>query len=439
MTSLPQEIHNIICAINTWQTQRIQLAVRIAHDAFEHMTSSDITNIQSLLEELDRRLIEEISPEINARSDSDSAATDIFEPNDGDVADGGVEPMSNTPTSTSSPPIPGRCIRQLSHTWSMDDVDGQALAIKQKSVATYNCYKDTNNGVMACHDNQLVYVDWVLRPETQGNVNKIRVVSVEGDDQEQHPFRSVAFPSDLENMRVVDIDYASFMSKYIFAVISRQPMLERRSFLYCFDSEDDSFERWVSLTDTKDGLIARFCCCAGKPIIYLIVNVFGEARLLTMDSDGTVRDRKAVHDLPLGVENGRLVDVACTSRNDRLAIAYNTSVSGTERARISICLMDPSNWVRMASLNLGSADALYTVPRLTWLNKLAMFVLVNHENDQLLTFNIEGKLLGWRSFFHFVEEYEEPYLRPVNVCAADSTEWIAVRYTRFINIHHIIP
>ena len=340
--------------------------------------------------------------------------TDIAE-SEGDFADDGGESMSNTSISTSSPPTPPRCTRQLSQTWSMDDVDGQALAINQTSIATYNCYKDNNNGVMACHGKELVYVDWVLRPETQGNVNKIRIVSIDGNDQKQQAFRSVAFPPDLENMRVVDIDYASFMSKYIFAIITRQPTVERTSFLYCFNSEDDSFERWVSLTDTKDGLIARFCCCAGKPIIYLIVNAFGEARLLTMDSDGTVRDRKAAHDLPLGVEKGRLIDVACTSRNDRLAIAYNTSVSGAERGRIGICLMDPRNWARMASLNLGSADALYTVPRLTWINKLAMFVLVNHENDQLLTFNVEGKFLGWRSFFHFVEEYEEPYLRPINV------------------------
>lgn len=109
----------------------------------------------------------------------------------------------------------------------MDDVDGQVLDIKQTSIAAYDCYKDSNNGLIACHNSQYVYVDWVLRRGTQGNINKIRVVSVEGDDQEQYPFRRAAFPSELENMRVDDIDYASFISKYIFPFITRQSTVKR--------------------------------------------------------------------------------------------------------------------------------------------------------------------------------------------------------------------
>jgi hypothetical protein len=441
MTSLPEEIRNTICAINTWQTLRIQSAVRIAHDAIEYMTSADIAGIDFLSEELDRRLIDEILPEVHAQSDFDSTNGNILEPNDDGHSDGDTESMLNSSCTPSLSSLSVASSSQLSLTWSTNDVDGQALPIERKSIATYSCYKDMNYGVMACHGTELVYPDLIIRSNPQGSHYAMRIVMVKGDypEQPQPLLRSIDFPSDLKSIRIVDLDYAFFMSKYIFAAITYQSNLRRESSLYCFNTKDDSFERWVSLADTKDGLISRMCCCVDKPIIYLIVNVFGEGRLLTMGSTGAINNRKSAHDLPLGVENARLVDVACTSNNHILAIAYNTTVNRFGRGQIGICLMDPINWVRMASLKLGSAVAEYTVPRLTWLNKLAMFVLVNHENDQLLTFNAEGKTLGWRSFFHFIEQYDEPYLRPVNVCAADTCDWIAIRYSRFINIHRVIP
>ena len=433
-TSLSQTTLNEIRAINTWQTQRIQLVQRVAQDALENLRAASHVDIGALSHDLDRRLIDEISPNVDQLSDVTYTPSNAQGQGDGGYAEDDAESLSGF--SGVPPPLwPSSESCQLSSSWSSENVDGQGLTIKKTASSTYRCYKDSNNGVMAFNGNELVYVDWILQRDMSGN-NEIRVAAVPRVGQQQHSLRSIPFPPNLENMRVVDIDYVPFMSAYVFAVVTRQPATDRRSFLYSFNSREDSFEQWIAFTDTNNGLITRICCCSSKSLIYLIVNMFGENRLIVLDQFGKVRIRKSPADLPLPNENARLVDVACTTNNDQLALAYNTSTMDMQ-GRIGVCLTDPKTWTRIATVNLGSAKAPYTVPRLTWLNKENMFAAVNHENDQLITFNSEGKVVGWRSFFYFVEEYEEPNLRPINICAAHSSDWIAVRYTRFINIHRV--
>lgn len=433
-TPLPQTTLNEIRAINTWQAQRIQLVQRVVQAALENLIATSHANIGELSNDLDRRLMEEIFPDVDQLSDITYTRSNTEGQEDGGYAEDDVESSSSfSDVPRQLWPSSESC--QLSSSWASENVDGQGLIIKKTPSSTYRCYKDSNNGVMAFNGNELVYIDWILQRDASGN-NEIRVAAVPRVGQLQSSLRSIPFPHNLENMRVVDIDYVPFMSAYVFAVVTRQPAMDRRSFLYSFDSRDDSFEQWTAFTDTNNGLITRICCCSSKSLIYLIVNMFGENRLIMLDQSGQVRIRKSPADLPLPIENARLVDVACTTNNDQLALAFNTSTMDMQ-GRIGVCLTDPKTWTRIATVNLGSAQAPYTVPRLTWLNKENMFAAVNHENDQLITFNTEGQVVGWRSFYYFVQEYEEPNLRPINICAPHSSESIAVRYTRFINIHRV--
>src|SRR5579871_1691057 len=123
-------------------------------------------------------------------------------------------------------------------------------------------------------------------------------------------------PRELDNMRVVDIDYASHMSKYIMAVVKRisphdQTTTDRKSLIYLFNSKDDSFERWLPFCNISDemGLVMCICYCPNQSIIYLIMNVFGQSDLVILNGYGTVQDRKRSSDLPLKVEGARLVDI----------------------------------------------------------------------------------------------------------------------------------
>ena len=325
-------------------------------------------------------------------------------------------------------------VRKLPSDGSSDDVEGQALAISSSATHSYQCYKDINNAVIALHNDELVFVDWKLQRDGIGN-NVIRIVTMGNENGRQNFVRSVPFPVDLLDMRVVDMEYVPFRSTYIFASVPRPQKIrgQQKCFLYSFDSTNDKFQERIPFTDSKNGVITRFCCCPDKKVVYLIINVFGESYLTTLDTNDHICDEKAADTLL--PHHGRLVDVACTTKNEQLAFTYNT-IEKNIQGRIGVCPVDLTTWARIVNIDLGLTSIAYVIPRLIWSNKQNMFILVNYESHRLITFNPEGEIVGSRSFSCFVPEYEAN-LSPINICTSYNGSWVAVRYARCVNVHRV--
>jgi hypothetical protein len=311
---------------------------------------------------------------------------------------------------------------------------------------------------MALNKDELVFVDWVLQADGTGQL-KMRIASIndsiveaneeegnteEGNTEEtyQNRFRIVSFPSEIQNMRAVDIEYARCKSAYIIGLNAQGSLNEhspayRSPWLYLFDSTQDIFEPWIPLLNPHEnyGLLNRICCCNKEPIIYLITNKFGNVGILVLDEWGTIQCRKYASDLFPEYERARLIDIACTGNNDLLAIAYNSSTRESE-GRFGVRLWDPTTWVRMSNLDLGLISVPFTIPRLVWLNQHDMFALVNQLNGQLYVFDRRATILGQRSFIVYVDGYNPPSVSPINICVAEK-DLVAIRYTRFINIHRV--
>lgn len=418
MAALPDATRNEIRAINTWQMQRIQLIQRIAQDALENLNRTANIGIGDLAATLDHRLTDELSPDDETSSEFGSTTNETLNPEEeNDQSD---ETRSCAGAS------------QISSTWSSTDVDGQGLMLKQTIRQSFECYRDSNHGVIACHANELTYVDWVLQPDGQG-MNEMTVASIENPDL----IRRIQFPYELDQMRVVDMEYVPFLSSYLFAITTRGTPGSRQSLLYRFDSTNDSFQSWIRFSDDNFGLVNRLCSSNQRRIIYFLVNAFGQNRLIILDESGKQIDRKSIDELPINVRDSRLTDLAVIPSTYRLALAYNASTPTGVTNRIGICIIDPRDWSRISSIDLGSAQMMYTVPRVAWLHQQDMFAIVNHEHEHVIFCNADGQVVGRRSFAHYIEEYEPPNLNPINICPSIGEDWIVFRYTRVINIHRI--
>lgn len=333
---------------------------------------------------------------------------------------------------------------EWSYISSSPDPD-QALAIKRTTEISYPCYSDGENGVMALNDDELVYVDWVWRQDGSGR-HKIRIVRpkvINSDNEGTNGcFRSIITPNEFDKMRFVDMDYASHLSRYIMALVERispyeRSAMARNSLIYLFDSKNEAFEQWLPFCKISQGmgLITRMCYCSRPSLTYLIVNTFGQSDLVILNANSSVQDRKPSNDLPLTISDARLVDIACTPNNDLIALGFNTA-SAQSRGHMGVCLVKPKSWIRMSSIDLYQTNIPFRVPRLAWINRQALFALLNQYGD-IIVFDTNGKTLGTRKFKNSDENYgrHPAPCHPSNLCV--QSHWIAIRYTRFITIHRV--
>ena len=438
-------------AINAWQMRRLNLVQSIAEKTLANLIYTPAMDIDSLSNDLDKLLFNDLNPHMSDVSDSN---TIIFNRGDNDDDDYGgdddEEKSSIEHLTIPSAQPPRYLIRAPSEEMSIDSAatsrKGQAITIKQTPHAYYPCYSDSSNGVMAFNGDELVYVDWVWKEDKITGRYKVRMINTKttnlpNDNQRQQNFRSILCPRELNSTRFVDIDYAPYMSKYMMALVERispdeQVPMARKSLIYLFNSSEETFEPWASFCEGSDqmGLVTRLCCCHNQPIVYLIMNVFGQSDLIILKSDGTLHDRKTTEDLFLPLSNARIVDIACTANNDRIALAFN-STTNQSSGETGVCLVDPRKWIRIASINLDQTNIPFTLPRLTWIENQALFGLID-QDAQLLVFNRDGNALGTRSFLCPVKNQGD-HLYPRNICAPQS-HWVAIRYDRVITIHRVL-
>ncbi|CAM4848278.1 unnamed protein product [Rotaria magnacalcarata] len=410
--------------IRQWRERCQKLVNKIADDALENSTS-DPTTTETLTETLNNALVEDSNNTKSATVNTGPSDEDTdFGGNDDSFWNGGMPPQTRWPQPRS---------RQLSISSSISSSAGQAIHIKGTVKNTYACFRDGDNRVMALNGSELVFVDWVRQNDGDGQL-KMRVAPINNtiveanedesytDETDQNNFRIVNFPPETQNMRVVDMEYSRWKSAYIIGLNEQSSTGEyssgiRTSWIYLFDSDDDTFEPWIPLSNPQGnlGFVNRICGCNGKPIMYVAINKFGESGLLVLNEWGVLLSRQYASDLFPDYERLRFIDIACTKNNDLLAIAYNTAIIGSD----------------------GLTAMPFTVPRLVWINQLAMFALVNQTNGQLCVINLEGHILGQRLFTLNIEEYDPPTVFPINICAAEK-DYVAIRYSRFINIHRVI-
>ena len=433
-------------AINAWQMRRLNLVQSIAEKTLENLVFSPALDIDSLSNDLDKLLFNDLNPHLGNNSDTCTIISDA----DNDDYGGEDEADRSSVDNFSVKSTPQFLIRTPSEQMSIDSCatssKGQTMTIKQTANAYYICYSDKNNGVMASHGDELVYIDWVWKHDRSSGRYKVRITNTKqtgssNEDQRQEILRSSFCPYELHTARIVDMDYAPHMSKYMLALVDRispdeQSPLDRKSLIYLFDSTDDSFEKCQSFCRTIDrmGLVTRLYCCLKQPIVYLIMNVFGESDLIILNGDGTLHDRKTPTDLLLPVSDARLVDVACTANNDRIALAFN-SCTRQSSGHTGVYLVDPRKWARIGSINLEQTNIPFSLPRLTWIDNQAFFALIDQDGE-LRVFNRDAQQLGARRFLCSVKNQGD-HLYPRNICAAEN-HWVAIRYDHVVTIHRVL-
>ena len=418
--------------IQAWQRSRIDAVQSIFEKTLENLTSNADINLNSLPKDLDKLLFKDLNLPMNHTSRSSTTVNRIEENDESE--------------SSSTHDFPNQSQQQLPIESSATSRKDQAIKIKQKPNVSHPCFSDKSNGVMAFNGDELVYIDWIMKGGKSPGKYEVRIIETKtpnhpnGNDSEDN-CRSLICPHEFKNALVVDMDYAPHMSKYVIAIVERprqneKPTQNRKSFVYLFDSTDDTFQEYESACNAIDrrGLITRLCCCSNQPIVYLIMNNFSESDLIILKGDGTLYDQKTSEDLPLPRLDARLVDIACTANNDRVALTFNTSTHRSS-GQTGVCVINPQNWTRIGLINLKETNIPFILPRLTWIENQALFALID-QDGKLMLFDPDAKTIGTRNFLCPVRGQEE-HLYPTNVCASQS-QWIAIRYERVITIHQLL-
>jgi hypothetical protein len=237
------------------------------------------------------------------------------------------------------------------------------------------------------------------------------------------------------------MDYWPTHDRYVLAVL--QTGEERASWHYLFnpsaDNDEEAFERWM--TCAPGDTISRICCT--EKTVYEIVQYYSHGFVLLLNVYGITHTRKAASflfppdDERYDIGTLRLIDICCSSSNKQLAVAYNCSF-GSQRGPVGVHIFNPiDNWILLARIDLGYTDVQYYMPRLMYLTKVNLFVVLHINNGNFIFYNTLGEQVGKRSFIRYAEEYEEtqPHLYPVNICA--SQDFVAVRFSRCITVHRI--
>ena len=438
--------------IRQWRERCQQRVNEVADDALETNATAAVTE-ESFMTNLNTRLIERLG------FDSQIIGSEL---DDYDFAEyyaeyGGDDGESSMSTLSQQQHRPEPPSRQMSITSSASGTGGQAIHIKREPYETHPCYKDLANGVMALNGNELVFADWHFQGDGTGelqiHVGSLHNEIAEGNEEAEvnesiDPglFQIIPLLPEFRDMRAVDLEYAPCLSAYIIGLNGRKSSSEKgsnllKSLLCLFDFKSKKLTPWVPRSKPHEdfGLVHRIYCALEKPVIYVITNNRGVSTLLLMNEEGVVSSRKVVSDLFSDLEFGamRLVDVACSGKNDLVAIAYNSSTKESE-GPFGVRLWNPNTWERVNTLKLGDISVPYSVPRLTWVHQPDMFALVNQSDGELCVFNRAGIIQGDRSFTVFVEGYKPPAVFPINICAA-KLNFVAIRYSRFINIHRVLP
>ena len=309
--------------IRQWRERCQQLVNAVADDALETDSSVAVTE-EALTSTLRTRLVEQ--PGFETQTSNHTLGDDDFAEYGGDENDPSASTSSLNQSRFAHPS------RQISVSSSISSIGGQAIHIRRTLHATYRCFRDGSNGVMALNENELVFADWYFHGNRQGELKMCVALldndSVETSDGEaenestvQDRVRIVTLPDNIRHMRAVDMEYAPCKSAYIIGLNQHPSTIENgsallTSWLYLFDTNEDIFEPWVPLSSPQEdfGLANRICCALEKPVIYVITNNHGASNLLLLNEWGVISGRKEVEDLVPEFENVRFIDVACNRK-----------------------------------------------------------------------------------------------------------------------------
>lgn len=418
--------------LQAWQRSRIDAVQTIFEKTLESVTSRSDVNLNALPQELDKLLFDKLNLLTNETPSSNTTLNPTESEDEEEVS------STSNSRNESVPTVPINS--------STTPRARQARIINQEPNATYSCYTDKNNGVMACNGDELVYIDWVLSRDKSASNYVVQIVDTttpnpRHDNRSKRNRAGPKCPAEFQNTFVVDMDYAPSISKYVIGIVERYEQNDespgnRKSFLYLFDSTDGTFERYESACDAIDrrGLITHLCCCANHPVIYLLMNNRSESDLIILNNDGTLFDQKTSEDLPLPRLDTRLVDIACTTNNDRLALAFNESTKKLA-GQTGVYLINPQDWTRIGLIDLKKTNIPFILPRLTWIDSQSSFAIID-ENGKLVLFNADGITTSTLDFVCRVPGQGD-HVYPTNVCASQN-QWIAVRYERVITIHQVL-
>ncbi|CAF0936825.1 unnamed protein product [Adineta steineri] len=413
--------------INEWREQRQGIINEIVREATrqasnkERAKADDILHRQLSADELHNTkedLFDHLDQLLEQSLNREWNSSDTTELNDDDSI-----------SEYSPSEIPTGFSRQYSSQRSVGSSVDQVsvLSTENKRIP---CTPDGNNGAVALHEDELVFV----------NIRKGSEICVIPNLKTKNVLRRLPF-IDLSK-RIVDIDYSTYHKQFVmatnkFASASRDGN-DDEPYLYLFDTHNDSFERWMAFSAWES--IQRVCC---TPLhAYLIIQSVGESIIAQIPMHTKEIDRRFASDLiSLPHERRfRLIDINCSAsiRHQIIAIAYN----GADRSEggegpIGICLFN-TNWIRLASIaDIGNSSMPYCVPRLTWLNKLNILAMINFESGDLIMFNSSGEKQDVQPYSRIVEDEKsgQTNSKPINICATQN--WAAIRYAHFINIHRI--